>query len=132
MVNRYASQVRRFLNKGFTPVTNWLIFLSIIFFVGLNLLRLVGLDLIELFRFSTSRFYLHPWTLLTYPLVNLDPRDLLFTLLWLWFVGGSLERSWGGQTYGFFLGLATITTGLAFALVALFFGAFALSGFWLP
>lgn len=129
-MNKYAGQVRRFLNRGFTPVTNWLILLNIVFFVGLNLTRLLGFNLFGLFQFSTSGFYLRPWTLLTYPLVNYAPLSLLFTLLWLWFVGGSLERSWGGQTYSFFLGLATIVTGLAFALVALFFGNLTLSGLW--
>lgn len=129
-MNRYAGRLRRFLDSGYTRVTNWLIFLSIVFFIGLNLLRLVGLDLTHLFLFSTSRFYLAPWTLLTYPLVNYAPISLLFTLLWLWFVGGSLERSWGEQTYAFFLALATIVTGLAFALVALLFGNTTLSGLW--
>ncbi len=132
-MNRYTGRLRRFLDSGYTRVTNRLIFLSIVFFIGLNLLRRMGLDLTGLFRFSTGNFFLRPWTLLTYPLVSYDWNILgfVFSLLWLWFIGGSLERSWGEQTYALFLALATVVTGLAFALATLLTRQIAqLVGFW--
>jgi membrane associated rhomboid family serine protease len=40
-----------------------------------------------------------PWTLLTFPFVHRDPLGLLFTLLTLFFFGGSLEDRWGGREF---------------------------------
>jgi membrane associated rhomboid family serine protease len=131
-VKRYANDIRRFLNKEFIPVTKGIIVLSVALFIVLNFLLLLRINLFDLFQLYTYRFYLRPWTLLTYPLVNHTLLSLIFGLLWLWYVGGSLERSWGGQTYGFFLGLATLVTGLAFALTSIFFGRIRVSGLWLP
>jgi len=48
-----------------------------------------------------------PWTLVTYPLVSLDPIGLIFYGLMLWWICGSLERSWGTRTYAVFF--ATIS-----------------------
>lgn len=74
-----------------------------------------------------------PWTLVTYPLVSPDFLTVLFAALWLWFIGGSLERSWGSTTYGIFLFLVTLVTGLAM-VVASIFTPFEISvhGLWLP
>jgi membrane associated rhomboid family serine protease len=63
-----------------------------------------------------------PWTLLTY--VIAQPNNflsILFNGLWLWWVGGSLERSWGSQRFGWFVGISSLITS-----VALYLGCLAL------
>ncbi|HHT48726.1 MAG TPA: rhomboid family intramembrane serine protease [Firmicutes bacterium] len=132
-MNRYFGNLRRFLNREYIPVTKGIVVGSVVLFIAHYFLAVIRLDLFSFFQFSTFRWFFRPWTILTYPLVNPDLLSMLFGLLWLWYVGGSLERSWGGQTYGFFLGLATVLTGLAFALVSWFFRSrIVIAGLWLP
>ncbi|NLC52508.1 MAG: hypothetical protein GX770_00885 [Firmicutes bacterium] len=131
-MNQYARDFRRFLHREYIPITKGLIVLSLTLFIAHHLLSLLRINLFSLFYFPTLRWLWRPWTLLTYPIVNRSLGDL-FALLWLWFIGGSLERSWGGQTYGLILGLVTGVTSLAFSLVSWFFGVnIYLTGLWLP
>lgn len=46
-----------------------------------------------------NRLLQQPWTLLTFPFVHREPLGLLFTLLTLFFFGGSLEDRWGGRAF---------------------------------
>ncbi|NLW59026.1 MAG: DUF1751 domain-containing protein [Firmicutes bacterium] len=131
-MNRYARDFRRFLYREYIPVTKGIIVLSLTLFIGHYVLAMLRINLFALFHFPTLRWWWRPWTFLTYPLVNPGLGDL-FALLWLWYIGGSLERTWGGQTYGLFLGLTTAVTSLAFFLVSLIFGVnIAIRGLWLP
>jgi len=84
--------------------------------------------------FASNDWMERPWSLATYPLVASGGIiELLFSGIWLWFAGGSLERAWGSQRFAlFFFGISAIT--------ALFFGAgasllqadFGLSGLTMP
>jgi membrane associated rhomboid family serine protease len=49
--------------------------------------------------FQTANALLHPWSFFLYPLFFLDFFGLLFGSLWLWWVGGTLERSWGRKRF---------------------------------
>jgi membrane associated rhomboid family serine protease len=40
-----------------------------------------------------------PWSLLTFPFIQRHPIGLLFTLLTLFFFGGSMEDRWGGRDF---------------------------------
>lgn len=40
-----------------------------------------------------------PWSLLTFPFVHRHPIGLLFTLLTLFFFGGTMEDRWGGRDF---------------------------------
>ncbi len=132
-MKRYASDFRRFLYRDYIPITKGIVVLCVALFVAHHLLTILRINLFSLLRLTNVQWYLRPWTLLTYPLVNTDLLSLIFGLLWLWYIGGSLERSWGGQTYGFFLGLTTVVTGLAFLLVSMVFGRrIFIAGLWLP
>ena len=135
-MRKYLEELRYFLYREYIPVTKGIIVGSVVLFLSHYLLSLFGLNLFALFVFKPDRWFFRPWTLLTYPLVNPDPLSLIFLLLWFWYIGGSLERSWGGQTYGFFLGLATAVTGLAFTLVSWLFPLRyilgGIAGLWLP
>jgi membrane associated rhomboid family serine protease len=130
----YYNRFRRFLNNGSIPVTKRLALLSGLVFIlpyllswfyPLSINSQLGLNPFEFIRF--------PWTLVTYPLVNDNFMTLIFALLWLWFVGGGLERSWGSFTYGLFFILATLVTGTSMALSAKLLAiSIPIQGLWLP
>jgi membrane associated rhomboid family serine protease len=65
--------------------------------------------------FFTGHLLSAPWTLVTYPLLGLcGALCMLFSCYWLWWAGGSLERSWGSRTFGlFFFGMSALS---AFAI----------------
>ncbi len=136
-MNYYWYKFTRFINEGAIPFTKLVLVLSGLSFV-LNLL-LESLNIISL----SSLLALVPenlpgffWTFLTYPLVNptFDFLTLIFSGLWLWFVGGSLERTWGTRMYGFFFILVTLVTGGAMALAAIVtkIPGYPIIGLWLP
>ncbi len=128
------SRFRRFLYQGFIPVTKSLIVLGALIFILYYVLQLFHFrSLYNLLGLFTGGVFHYPWTLLTYPLVNPDPFSLIFGLLWLWFVGGSLERSWGSWTFGIYLFWVTLFTGIMITLVGFIVGKMIfISGFWIP
>lgn len=130
-MNYYWYRFISFLNQGAIPFTKLILVLSGFSFI-LNLLFNSG-SLLALVPANLPEFF---WTFLTYPLVNpkFDFLTLIFAGLWLWFVGGSLERTWGTGMYGFFFVLVTLVTGGAMALVAIATGltGYSIFGLWLP
>lgn len=83
--------------------------------------------------FDPSMFILKPWSIFTYPLVQLDALSLLFAGYWMWVAGGSLERTWRTRTFAvFFLGMSAISA------LGIWLGYMAtgkpvsLSGLWAP
>lgn len=83
--------------------------------------------------FDPSLFMLKPWSILTYPLVQLDALSLLFAGYWMWVAGGSLERTWRTRTFGiFFLAVSAISAlGIWIGYMATD-RAVSLSGLWVP
>jgi len=85
--------------------------------------------------FSTATALRQPWTLVTYAILAYDPFSVLWAGLWLWFIAGDLERTWGSRKF-FYFWLAM--SGLAAA--GLWVGALLLQpgvpltlrGVWLP
>ncbi len=64
------------------------------------------------------------WTLLTWPLVApIDLIGLLFGGLWAYWIGGSLERSWGTRPFLVFLVAASALTALTLWVGGLLLGA---------
>lgn len=134
-MNYYYNKFIRFLNEGVIPFTKSILILSGLSFV-LSLL-LEGLNIVSvsswlaLIPANLPGFF---WTFLTYPLVNSDFLTLILSGLWLWFVGGSLERTWGTRIYGFFFILVTLVTGGAMALAAIItkMTGYSVIGLWLP
>jgi membrane associated rhomboid family serine protease len=59
-----------------------------------------------------------PWTVLTFPFANNDLLGIIFGILWLWMIGGGLERSWGSKSYGLFVFLVTLVTGVVMGAVS--------------
>ena len=133
----YYYRIKRFINEGAIPFTKSILVLSGVIF-GLALvfdsLKLFNINsLLALVPVNLPEFF---WTFLTYPLVNpsYDFLTLIFSCLWLWFVGGSLERTWGTRMYGFFFILVTLVTGAAMALAAIITrrSGLHITGLWLP
>jgi len=68
-----------------------------------------------------GRLLEQPWSLLTFPFVHRDPLGILFTLLTLFFFGGSLEDRWGGR--GFLKFCAASAAGSALLAILLSVGS---------
>ena len=73
-----------------------------------------------------------PWRLLTYPLVATDIVGLLFSCLGLWWIGASLERSWGTKFYAAFFAAMTVITAVGMSLGSLLFHVPVYVGYYLP
>jgi membrane associated rhomboid family serine protease len=88
----------------------------LVLFVTDDLLKLDVTRYLELYPGLVLR---QPWSLLTFPFVQhgRDPIGLLFTLLTLFFFGGTLEDRWGGRGFLKFCGVAAAGSAVtAFAL----------------
>lgn len=134
-VNYYLSRFYRFINEGAIPFTKSILVLSGLSFVLtliLNSIRVI--DLTNFFALVPVKLPLFFWTFLTYPLVNPDYLSLIFSGLWFWFIGGSLERTWGTRIFISFFLLVTLVTGGAMALAAIItkIPYFSIIGLWLP
>lgn len=89
-----------FTGPRLTPwVTRLLIALTAVFlalFIADDLLR-TGVT--AWLVWSPPMVLRQPWSVLTFPFVNRDILTVLFTLLTLYFFGGSLEQHWGGRGF---------------------------------
>jgi membrane associated rhomboid family serine protease len=64
-----------------------------------------------------------PWTVVTWPLLGVGLLGTIFTGLWVWTLGGSMERAWGtARLLKFFLA-TTLITSLTVLPVLLLLGA---------
>lgn len=78
------------------PVTVAIVITWIATFI-LSLLKVIG-D--AGFLFDTARFANTPWTVLTYSFaMSAGPIALLFSCLWFWGIGGSVERELGSPKF---------------------------------
>ncbi len=133
VLSDFRYRLRRFLYQEFIPVTKTVAIITGVLFL-LSFIRSLNF-IFDLLYLIPSTGFLKPWTLVTYPFaVNQDILSVVFGVLWFWMVGGSLERSWGSRTYGLFLFLVTLVTGVAMSLLGLLnlAGNFPVNGLWLP
>jgi len=98
----------------------------------LFLLNAFGLHLSSWLYYRAPAGLKQPWRLLTYPLVATDILGLLFYGLMLWWVGASLERSWGTRFYATFFAAMTVITAVGMTLGALLFHEPVVIGYYLP
>jgi membrane associated rhomboid family serine protease len=62
------------------------------------------------------------WQIFTYPFVIPDPRSLIWSLLGIWLLGGSLEQQWGMRRFvGFYVAVSALA-GFGTALLGLVHG----------
>jgi membrane associated rhomboid family serine protease len=73
------------------------------------------------------------WSPLTYSLETDGFVNVVFACLWLWSIGGSLERSWSTRRYAlFFFGISLITALGVYIGTLLLHDEYTLSGVWIP
>lgn len=131
----YSTQDRiaYWLFKDRIPVVKLLIVVNILTFL-LDALLHIG-QLLHYLAFTTVEVISMPWTLFTYPLLGAGAGviSLLFSAYWLWWAGGSLERSWGSRTFALYFFLTSAATALAlFVGTLLTHIPVSLIGLWLP
>jgi membrane associated rhomboid family serine protease len=109
-----------FAGPRLTPwVRRLLIALTAVFLALFVADDLLGRNLTQYFELYPFLVLRQPWSLLTFPFVQhyRDPIGLLFTLLTLFFFGGSLEDRWGGRGFLKFCAVSALGSAvLAFAL----------------
>jgi membrane associated rhomboid family serine protease len=119
MRSTFSDGPRRLFQESYNPLTNAIIVAWVIVFLSV-FLRLPIVD------FMVARMpidILQPWRWLTFAFVITNIISLIFSGLALWWVGGSLERSWGSRTFGILFGLLAIITALSFVPIGYMSGA---------
>lgn len=118
--NQGAYRIQSFFTRGHIPVVMALVVAAVAhfvfdFFSQGRLGPWVGCSLPTLHAEDGPARY---WTLITYPIAQggAGPWGVIntfFLCYWLWWVGGSLERSWGSASFARFFGTLTLVTALA-------------------
>lgn len=112
------SSIRNFFYQGSIPVTKLFLALTGVFFIVSQLVFLSFPNWMESLVLIPAWLTTKVWTLLTYALVNPGILMVLSMGLWLWFIGGSLELTWGSRRYLTYVVLVTIVSGLTMCLAA--------------
>lgn len=135
-MSEFSYRLRRFLYQEFIPVTKAVALLSGVIFLLAAIFP--GAGMIKWFlALDPVLGFFRPWTMVAFPLFNggaFEFLTVIFGILWLWFIGGSLERNLGSKTYGLFLFLATLVTGVSFSLLGFvqLIPSNLIYGLWLP
>lgn len=123
------SRLRYAWQEGNYPLTKWIIVINVATFLAV----LFRAPVDEWLSFYAPASLAQPWRLLTYPLVSVHPISLLFYGLVMWWVGGSLERSWGTRFFAIYFGLMAIISALGLSAGAATLGVTSLNvDNWLP
>jgi hypothetical protein len=118
MYNTPQRNVQQFFDQHRCPVTIGIIAFYIVAFI----LLACGAKSLLVLAFTSPGSLSHPWTYVTWPLLPADPIgradnpiNVLFACWWAFWVGGSLERSWGARTFAvfFFCTVAVSAIGVA-------------------
>jgi membrane associated rhomboid family serine protease len=119
MNRTFSDGARRHFIESYQPLTNVLIAASIAIF----LCDFARLPLSDYLDAVVPNAWMQPWRILTYPLLmGGNIIALIFSGLMIYFVGGSLEKSWGTKTFGIFYVAVSVVTALAFTVLALTVG----------
>jgi membrane associated rhomboid family serine protease len=113
-----SNKIVNWFYEGGYPLTKALIVASILTIIVTSLSPMA----MGLLAFNAPQSLSVPWTLLTYPLVTFDPIGLIFYGLMLWWVGSSLERSWGTRTFAIFFAALSVLSALGIALGTIVLG----------
>lgn len=114
--NRFIESIRR----SDTPFTMFLLLATVSAFL-LTLSASGASLLVGSLAFMGPAHLAQPWRLFTYPILNFDILSLLFNGLMLWWIGGSLERSWSTRGYAAFWLAASAISAISLSLGALLF-----------
>jgi membrane associated rhomboid family serine protease len=133
-MNDFLRKTKHFLYEEFAPVTKTLALGSAVCYVIFILLRGVGLPLGQWLIMEPRMVMTQPWTLLTYPLVEMQLISAVLGLLWLWLAGSSLERSLRSARYAWLVLAVVLSSGLAMMAAGMIArsGSMPLFGWMLP
>jgi len=96
--SRYAPQMRMAFPK-ITPVVKWLLIIN----VAVYFVQILGADTLLVDWFAvyprTGGMALQIWRLITYQFLHGDFFHILINMLWLFFLGPTLERHWGSRKF---------------------------------
>ncbi len=126
--------VRRSLSRTGAPLTASIIVVcSVLFLVNCFSRGSLGGSLGCFLKGSTVKSI---WGLVTYPFVREKYNDfvgVVFSCIWLWFMGSSLERAWGTRTFGFVaFGVVVLTAVSIWLGTAILHYEYSIFGLWLP
>lgn len=118
------------------PATKIMILIDIITFLAIMLFK--QFSILIYMGFDTSKALALPWTFFTYPLVTICGGAMcmistIFAIYWLWWAGGSLERSWGTARFCFFFFTMSALSALGIFIGSMLSGKpMGACGLWLP
>ena len=102
----------------FTRGVKWLAIATLAVSVGVAVLGQRGEDIATNLAFIPGLLLaLRLWTPFTYTFLNLEPINLLFSLLALWLIGAALEQRWGTRRFVTFYFLSAALAAVATFLV---------------
>ncbi len=110
-MQNFLSRVRYWWVEGSYPLTKVIILVNV-----LTLIVGAFVPIARYLVFAAPYSWRMPWTALTYPLYSSDPIGLLFYGLFLWFIGSSLERSWGTRFFAIYFFLMGVITAVGLTL----------------
>lgn len=119
MRSTFSDGPRRLFRDSSNPLTHALIAAMIFVFLSAFVGSFTKFSLVEWLTLNVPGELAQPWRLLTFSVVEGNPIGLIFGALVLWWVGGSLERSWGTRTFAIFYTLICLVTAISFVPVAL-------------
>ena len=126
-MSNFFSRLRYWWVEGSYPLTKVIILVNV-----LTLIVGAFVSIAPWLTFAAPDSWRVPWTALTYPLYSADPIGLLFYGLWLYFVGGSLERSWGTRFFAIYFGLMSVITALGLTACTLLIKTPIFVSNWMP
>lgn len=94
MERSLSHRIRTFLFSGFNPAVKFILIIHAVFFL-INAIWRTGFGL----AFEPHKLFQRPWTLLTYPLLNIGFVNMLLSGFWWWFMGSAMERFWGSKRF---------------------------------
>jgi membrane associated rhomboid family serine protease len=128
-----TDRIKYWLFSDRIPLTKILIVTNVVTYLFTVFARSYGP--FGLLVFATRDVALTPWTILTYPIVcgPGGPISLLFACYWLWWAGGTLERSWGTSRFAAYFFETTAITAIAIYVGSMAIGGanVELAGLWL-
>ena len=112
----YQNRIRYRLAREGCPATLCLLLATAVLFVIGSLLPAADRLIANWIAFDSSHWFRAPWSLVTGSLISGGALMLLCNAIWIWFVGGTLERSLGTRTFvGLWCAISAVT-GLALYL----------------
>jgi membrane associated rhomboid family serine protease len=119
MIYQLQRDLRRALQRDGCPATVCLLAASLLIFVLQSLTRDLSFGLHTWLAFQAGDWFTRPWKLVTGSLFYTDIWSAILGALWLWFIGGTLERSFGTRTLvALWAGISVVTAlGLELGLV---------------